>query len=55
VFDETGKDVPNPYSDVWILLLTGREPYEFRNLPYTVPINFFKDADLQLLLRGGKK
>lgn len=50
VVDDQGKEVANPYSDIWILVVDGKEPYSIRNTSHSRPINFFAETDLRFLL-----
>jgi len=42
--------VTNPFSDVWILILDGEQPYSIRSPSSSWPINLFTEADLRFLL-----
>jgi len=53
VVDDDGSEVLNPFSDIWILFVGGKEPYELSNLGDSLPINLFNPSDLHFLLSGG--
>jgi hypothetical protein len=55
VLDENGKDVANPYSDTWILVLDGTEPYTIWNTSHSRPINLFAEAELRFLLEESQR
>jgi hypothetical protein len=55
VVGRNGKLVSNPYSDVWILFLEGKEPFALSNLGHSMPANLFNEADLRFLLGESQK
>jgi len=55
VIDSKVNAVPNPYSDVWILFLSGKEPFELLSTLPSRPINLFNESDLRFLLHVSQK
>jgi hypothetical protein len=55
VVDDEGNEVANPYSDIWILVVEGKEPYSLRNPGHSRPINLFAEADLRFLLEESQR
>lgn len=52
VFGSDEKKVQNPFSDVWIIFLSGTKPYELVIQDLTRPINFVSESDLRELFRS---
>lgn len=50
VMDKDGKEVPNAFSDVWILFLSGKEPFELLSGKPSQPINTYTEGQLRFLL-----
>ena len=51
VIGKDGEVVQNAYADVWILFLTGKQPFELRDTVASRPINLFNEAELGFLLQ----
>jgi hypothetical protein len=51
VIGDDGKDVENPFSDMWLLFLEDGTPYVLRQSSPSLPINLYKESDL-LAVRG---
>jgi hypothetical protein len=46
VIGDDGKDVENPFSDMWLLFLEDETPYVLRQSSPSLPINLYKESDL---------
>jgi hypothetical protein len=55
VIGKDGKPVQNALSDVWVLIVSGKEPYQLHSLSFTMPINLFSEPDLRFLLQGSQR
>jgi hypothetical protein len=55
IIDSEGNEVANRYSDIWILVLEGTEPYSIRSPGHSRPINLFEEEDLRFLLEESKE
>jgi len=55
VVDSEGNEVANPYSDIWILVLEGKEPYSIPSPGHSRPINLIEEGDLRFLLEESQR